>query len=105
MTAVSALEIFEDGPDSELKRVFFTMANTTDQTHTLVVTLADHGISATGLLGINSWVHTTDGSVITSESNTSTVSAGVLTVTIASGTDNDFRVIEIIGKGAVGDFS
>lgn len=105
MAAVTALAHWELVPNSELKRVVFTLANTTDATDTLAITLADHGISATGLLTVQGWVHTTDGSVITNEAVTSSVTAGVLTVTIPAGTDNDFRVIEITGRSDVGAFA
>ena len=105
MTATSILETWEELPNAGLKRVLFTAPSTTDATNTLEITLADYGIAATGLLAVSSWVHTTDGSVITTEANTTAVSSGVLTVTIAAGTDNDFRVIEIIGRADPGDFS
>jgi len=105
MAAVTKLASFDEVPALSLKRVMFTLANTTDAADTFAITLADYGISATGLLAVNSWVHTTDGSVITTEANTTAVSAGVLTVTIAAGTDNDFRVIEIIGRADAGVFA
>ena len=105
MAAVTLLEQFEVVPNSAIKTILFTLANTVDATDTLAITLSDHGISATGLLTVNGWVHTTDGSVITTEAVTSSVVAGVLTVTIPAGTDNDFRVIEIRGRGDPGDFA
>jgi len=105
MTATSILKSWEVLPNSELKRVLFQTPDTADATNTLEITLADYGISVTGLLAVNSWVHTASGSVITAESNTCAVSSGVLTVTIAAGTDNDVRVIEIIGRADPGAFS
>ena len=105
MTATSILKTWEIVPNADLKRVLFQTPNTADATNTLVITLSDYGISATGLLAVSSWVHTTSGSVITVEANTTAVSAGVLTVTIASGTDNDVRVIEIIGRADPGVFA
>lgn len=105
MTATSILNSWEQVPNSGLKRVLFTTPNTADAANTLEITLSDYGISATGLLAVNSWKHTTDGSVIVTEANTTSVSSGVLTVTIAAGTDNDMRVIEIIGRGDAGEFS
>jgi len=99
------LKDWEEVPNAGLKRVMFTLANTTDAADTFAITLADYGIAATGLLAVSSWVHTTDGSVITTEANTTAVSAGVLTVTIAAGTDNDTRVIEIIGRADPGVFA
>lgn len=105
MTATTILKAWEEVPNADLKRVLLCCPDTTDATNTVEITLANYGISATGLLAISSWVHTTSGSVITTEANTCAVSAGVLTVTIASGTDNDFRVIEIIGRADPGAFS
>jgi len=53
---------------------------------------------------VESWVHTADGSVITTELNTCAVSSGVLTVTIAAGTNDDMRVIQVIGRADLGVF-
>lgn len=105
MAATTILKAWEVVPNSEIKKVIITCPNTTDATNTVAITLSDYGISATGLLAVSSWVHTTDGSVITSEANTTSVSSGVLTVTIAAGTDNDYRVIEITGRADPGAFS
>ena len=81
------------------------IANTTDAADTFAITLADYGISPTGLLAVSSWVHTTDGSVITVEANTVAVSSGVATITIAAGTDNDSRIVEIVGTAVAGVFA
>ena len=105
MAAVTKLKSWELVPNSELKTVVFILANTVDASDTFDVTLATHGISATGLLIVESWVQTTDGSVITSESNTTSVTAGVLTVTIAAGTNNDTRVIRVTGRADPGVFA
>jgi hypothetical protein len=102
---VSKLESFDEIPALSLKRVLFSLANTTDAADTVEITLADYGISATGLLAVNSWVHTADGSIITVEANTTAVSSGVLTVTNAVGTNDDFRVIEVIGRATPGVFA
>jgi len=104
MTATSILKSWELLPNSELKSVLFITPNTADATNTLEITLTDYGISATGLLAVQSWKHTTDGSVIVTEANTTAVSSGVLTVTIAAGTDNDMRVVQIIGRPDAGVF-
>lgn len=104
MAAVTQLATFEVVPTSELKEVIFTLANTTDAADTFAITLADHGINPTGLLLVDQYVHTTDGSVLTREAATTAVAAGVLTVTIPAGTDNDFRVVRIVGRGTPGVF-
>jgi hypothetical protein len=80
-----------------IKTLLVRCINTVDATNTLAITLADYGIATTGFIGILSWVHTTDNSVSALETNTTTVSAGVLTITIASGTDNDARFIMVFG--------
>lgn len=71
--------------------------DTVDATNTLSVDMTKYGISATGLLGVRSYVHTTASSVVTTEANTCSVSSGTITVTIAAGTDNDNRYILIEG--------
>lgn len=105
MGAVTKLNNWEEVPNAGLKRVMFQLANTVDAADTFAITLTDYGISATGLIAVSSWVHTTDGSVITTEANTTAVSGGTLTVTIAAGTDNDSRFIEIIGRADAGAFA
>ena len=80
-----------------IKTLLVRTINTVDATNTLTVTLTDHGILATGLIGVLSWKHTTDNSVTVLETNTTAVSAGVLTITVAAGTDNDSRFILIYG--------
>ena len=105
MTATTLLEAFQVSPNSGLKVITLAVPNTTDENDTLAVTLADYGISATGLLVVESWKHTTDGSVIVTELNTCAVSAGVLTVTIAAGTTDDMRVIQIIGRADPGVYA
>jgi len=105
MGALTKLESFEESPNAGIKRVLFTLANTADAADTLSIVLTDYGISATGLLAVNSWVHTADGSIITVEANTTAVTTGTLVVTIAAGTDNDFRVIEIVGRSTLGVFA
>jgi len=105
MTATSILKQWEVAPNAGLKSVLFTTPNTADAGNTLEITLTDYGIAATGLLVVESWVHTTDGSVITTELNTCAVSSGVLTVTVVAGTDNDMRVIQVIGRADAGVFA
>ena len=104
MTATTLLESFEVTPNSGLKKVLLTCPNTSDAGNTLTITLTDYGISATGLLAVESWVHTADGSIITTELNTSAVTTGTLVITIAAGSDNDFRVIQLTGRGDLGVF-
>jgi hypothetical protein len=104
MAATTILKTWDEIPALSLKRVMFALPDTSDATDTIAITLADYGISATGLLTVSSWVHTANASVITVEANTCAVSSGVLTVTIVAGTDDDFRVIEIVGRADPGVF-
>ena len=92
-------------PNAGIKEVFFYTQDDADATDTISIDLEDYGISATGLLAVQSWVHTTNGSVITAESNTTSVSSGTLTVTIAAGSDNDVRVIKVTGLASAPDFT
>lgn len=103
MVATTLLKAFEVQPNAELKEVILTLPNTSDTTNTIAITLADYGIGQTGLLTVHAWIHTTDGSVLVVEAVTTAVSAGVLTVTLVTGT-NKFRVIKIVGRGTAGVF-
>jgi hypothetical protein len=105
MGAVTKLASWDEIPALSLKRVMITLANTADAGDTVDITLSDYGISATGLLAINGWAHTTDGSVVAVAANTSSVTTGVLTLTLVGGTTDDFRVIEIIGRADAGEFA
>ena len=80
-----------------IKEIFVRTINTADAADTLTVTLTDHGIAATGLVGVIGFKHTTDNSVMVQEQPTTSVSAGVLTLTIPAGTDNDSRFYIIYG--------
>ena len=105
MTATSILQDWDVVPNSEIKRVYFLTPNTTDEDDTFTVTLANYGISKTGLLTIRSWVHNTSGSIIKTDIATCSVTAGVVTVTVQSATDNDSRLVELQGRADPGDFA
>jgi len=105
MGAVTKLNSWDEIPALSLKRVMITLANTADAGDTVDITLTDYGIAATGLLAISGWAHTTDGSVVAVAANTSSVTAGVLTMTLVGGTTDDFRVIEIVGTAVPGVFA
>ena len=105
MTAVTAVDTWEVLPNAEVKKLIVTAPNTSDDGDTLAVTLANYGISATGLLYVKGWEHTTDGSVIVVANPTTSVSSGVLTMTFSGSNDNNFRVYEICGTASAGDFA
>ena len=102
---VDILESFEVMPNSGIKRVYLEFPNTTDENDTYALTLADYGISATGLLTIRSWVQTTDGSIIVTDIATTSVTTGTLTITLQSANDNATRIVEIQGRAAAGVFA
>lgn len=76
---------------------------TVDATNTATVSLASLGIGPTGLIGVIGFVETTSKSVYAQEVDTTTVASGVLTITIASGTNDDRRFVIVYGhsKNAV----
>lgn len=104
MAATSILKAWEILPNAALKTVLFQTPNTADENDTFTVTLADYGISATGLLTIRSWVHTTSGSVIVTDIATCSVTAGVATITVQSANTNAVRVVELMGRADTGVF-
>ena len=62
----------------------------------LQVTLPNYGISATGLLTIEGFVQTTAASIVATEEPTTSVSAGVLSITSGAGSGKKFY--RILGK-------
>ena len=103
MAAVTPLFTYEEVPNASLKTIVIQVPSTAIQNDTAAVTLTDYGINATGLLMVDSWVHTTNGSVIVKEDNTTAVVAGVLTVTMTSA-NTAHRVIRVTGKAVPGVF-
>jgi len=93
--ALSACTV-KEYPTEATKVVIIRTAATVDAADVITpITLSDYGI--TSLLSVEGFVHTTTDSVITSEAVTTSVTAGVLSVTIPAGTDDDVRVIRIEG--------
>ena len=105
MTAATILKTWQVIEQGQIKRVCFLVPNTTDENDTFPVTLADYGISATGLLTIRSWVHTTSGSVIVTDIATCSVTTGVATITVQSANPNKARFVELQGRADPGVFS
>lgn len=79
----------------DLKFAIIELDDATDATDTTTFNLGTYGMKR--LLGIYSYVHTANNSIVTIEEDTCTVNEGVVTVTIPAGTDNDKRVITLIG--------
>lgn len=89
--------INEISPNSGIVSVMICGTNTIDAADTLTLNLVNHGISAAGLIGVYGWKHTTDNSVAVKEFPTTSVTSGVLTLTVPSGTSNDPRFYMVIG--------
>jgi len=71
---------------------------TVDAGDTMTITLPNYGIGKKGFIGIIAFSETTDNSVFAQEADTTAVSAaGVLTITVAAGTNNDRRHIIVYG--------
>jgi len=90
--------IKQTSPNAGFVRIIVPTAATANSGDTFTVTLSQHGISPTGLIGVLGWVHTTANSVVVQEQPTTSVAAGVLTVTVGgSSVTNKGRYYEIIG--------
>ena len=71
--------------------------NTVDAADTIVVDLTKYGISATGLIGVDGFEHTTANSISVHIDPTTTVSSGSVTITPGAGGDNRQRYFHIKG--------
>jgi hypothetical protein len=86
----------EAAPNLGVKSIIVTTPNTADTGDTIVITLADYGIGT--LLAVEGFVHTTENSVIVAEAPTTSVTSGVLTITIGGSTVSDKkRVFRVTG--------
>jgi len=73
-------------------------ADTADDGDTIVVTLADYGMKT--IEGIAGYTHSTTDSIVISEAPTTSVTAGVLTITVGGSTDNKKRVFLLFGDSS-----
>jgi len=73
-------------------------AATADDGDTIVVTLASYGMKT--IEGILGFTHSTTDSVVITEAPTTSVSSGVLTITVGGSTDNKKRVILVFGDSS-----
>jgi len=99
MAAITDIIVKRVAPNTGLTTVLVQTKNTVDAGDTIDVTLSDYGISPTGLMFVLGNKHTTDGSVIVTEAPTTAVAAGVLTITVPAGTNDDTRVYLLVGYG------
>lgn len=61
-------------------------------------TLSDYGISATGLLTVDGYTQTTTNSIVVTEVPTTSVIAGV--ITISSGAGTGIKIFRVLGRSA-----
>ena len=80
---------------SAYKEIVVCAAATADNGDTIAVTLASHGI--TTFKYIKGFVHTTENEHIIDEAPTTSVTAGVLTITVGGATPNKFRAYIVGG--------
>lgn len=71
--------------------------NTVDDTDEIVVDMTKYGISATGLMGVVGYEHTTANSVVVQADPTTTVSSGSVTLTVSGSNDDNQRYYLIRG--------
>lgn len=88
VTANCTFEI-TSGIGHTYKEVKVFAAATVDDGDTFTYTLADAG--ATAIVGVEGFIATTSGSVVVAEAPTTSVTSGVLTVTVGGSTDNKER--------------
>ena len=81
-----------------IKSVLITLADTVDDTDYVDVTLADYGLS--NIKGIEGVDHTTVNSNLVIEAPTTTVTDGVLRITVGGSTGNLARSFIIFGEEA-----
>jgi hypothetical protein len=101
MAAISLADctVREAVPNAGIKELYIITPATADDGDTVAVTLGSYGIST--LLDFNESIHTTENSVIAksptiADNATTVVSSGVLTITLATGT-NVKHVFKIAG--------
>ena len=103
MTAVDSFNVYEQetglsqeaNSPFDYKEILVETTDTADDTDTVVVTLANFGI--TNVKTVKGWTHTTNDSVVIVEAPTTSVTTGVLTITVGGSTDNKKRVFLVGG--------
>jgi len=68
---------------------------TADDTDTIILTLADYGIST--IESILGFTHSTTDSIVITQAPTTSVTSGVLTITVGGSTDDKKRVFLVFG--------
>lgn len=83
-------------PEMNYRKIVVYTLNTADNGDTFTVTLATYGIGK--VLYVRGWGHSTEDSIVVADAITTSVTAGVLTVTLGTTGANKKRVIEICGR-------
>jgi len=94
MAAITDVDVYEEGPNAEVKVIYVQTRNTADAADTIDIDMAAYG--GKDLLYVGGVKHTTDGSVVAIENPATSVSGTTLTLTIPAGTDNDTRVYRVV---------
>ena len=103
MVAVDSFNVYEqetgmspsDNSPFAFKEILVETTDTADDTDTIAITLADYGMTA--VKTVKGFTHSTSNSVIIVEAPTTSVTAGVLTITVGGSTDNKKRVFLVGG--------
>ncbi len=83
-------------PNCGMKEIIIITPSTGIASDTAVITLKDYGISTTGLLTVEGFTQTTASSIVVTEAPTTSVSAGVLTITSGAGTGT--KIFRVLGR-------
>jgi hypothetical protein len=96
MAAITTGLTIRDGTplSNAYREIIVETAASADSGDTFTITMANYGCIK--FLGMKSWVHTTVDSVVVSDSSTTSVTDGVLTVTLDSGGLTDKKRIYLI---------
>lgn len=91
----SSCTYIERGQELNWKKIVIVTPNTADSGDTITLNLSNY--SSKYLAGIIGYVHTTENSVVVEEAPTTSVSNGVITITIGgSSVSNKKRVYEVL---------
>jgi hypothetical protein len=83
-------------PNTAGKLIKVTTAATADTDDTIVVDLADYGVSVEDFGGVIGFVHTTENSIMEQEQPTTSVSGTELTITVGGSTVSDKKRVYYI---------
>jgi len=94
MATITTSTITDEIPALGRKMIMVETPTTADTGNTIVITLADYGIST--FLGILGFAHSTENSVVITEAPTTSVTTGTLTITIGGSLNTDDKRVYII---------